>query len=514
MSGTLQDLFDRSVAREPERPAVIDPAHGRSISYADFARLSDGLAEDLSRFGAGNGDRVGVLAPKSIENVAGILATLRVGSAYVPVDATGPIHRATEIFSDCDVKMIVAQRNLAEDLRRSWSEDLSIHEFSARQELVDPGRELVVLVREADQPSPDQRLAYILYTSGSTGKPKGVTHTHQSARAFVEWCLEEFQPRSTDRFSSHAPFHFDLSILDLYVPLSCGAAVVLIGEEEGKNPLRLAQMIGDSGLSIWYSTPSVLRLLLEHGEPGRHAADSLRLVLFAGEVFAPGHLRRLQNVWPGRRYYNLYGPTETNVCTYYEIPREVPPDRKDPYPIGKAISGDQTLVVDDGRPVSPGEEGELLVTGGTVMAGYWNRPDLNAEVFYRDDEGREWYRTGDVVVENEEGDLVFRGRRDRMIKRRGFRVELGEIEAALYRHPSVGEAAVVSLPDESEGVQIRAFVSWRSNESPSTIALKSFCAENLPLYMVPDGFTFLEELPKTSTDKIDYVRMRSADGLS
>lgn len=513
MTLTLHDLFERSSAAFPDRIAVVDPARGRTITYEQLNELASALALDLTRLGTGAGHRVGIHAPKSIPAVAAILATLKVGGAYVPVDTTAPARRGVEILDDCGVSAVVVERGLANVVRAAWGRELPLHEFRAASQLVELGCDIAVLVCQGEEPSPVDGLAYVLYTSGSTGKPKGVMHTHTSARCFVDWCSETFKPTPEDRFSSHAPFHFDLSILDLYVPLAHGAAVVLIGEEDGKNPLRLAPVIAEGDISVWYSTPSVLRLLVEHGGLERHNAASLRLILFAGEVFAPGHLRRLQIAWPGRRYFNLYGPTETNVCTFYEVIGEVPADRVDPYPIGKPITGDQTLVLDpEGRPLSSGAEGELVVHGGTVMVGYWSRPELDERAFHVDAEGRRWYRTGDVVHENEDGDYVFLGRRDRMVKRRGYRVELGEIEAALYRHPHVREAAVVAAADAEDDVRVRAFVCWGDAKPPSTIVLKRFCADNLPLYMVPDRFTFLSELPKTSTDKVDYVRLKGLDG--
>ncbi len=507
MTPSLSASFERSASVHPERIAVVDPARGASIEYRELEGVSGRLAEALVELGAGPGQRVGLYAPKSIPAVAAVLATLRTGAAYVPVDATAPARRGAEILDDCGVCAVVVERGLAARLCEAWDREPQLHNLPLPTHL---GADLALLPCRESEPAPVDGLSYVLYTSGSTGKPKGVMHTHASAGAFVAWCRNVFQPVPEDRFSSHAPLHFDLSILDLFVPLSSGAAVVLIGEEEGKNPLRLAPLIAESGISVWYSTPSVLRLLVEHGGLDSCRPGRLRLVLFAGEVFPPGHLRRLQRAWPGRKMWNLYGPTETNVCTAYEIEEEVPEDRTLPYPIGKPIDGDATRVLDgEGRDVAPGEEGELVVRGGTVMAGYWNRPDLDERAFLGDPDGARWYRTGDLVHEDGNRDYVFLGRRDRMVKRRGYRVELGEIEAALYRHPDVVEAAVVAVPDP-DGVRIEAFLRHAGGGPGSTIAMKRFCAENLPLYMVPDRFRFLDELPKTSTDKIDYQRLQHA----
>jgi L-proline---[L-prolyl-carrier protein] ligase len=359
--------------------------------------------------------------------------------------------------------------------------------------------------------SPADDLAYVLYTSGSTGKPKGVMLSHRAAVSFVDWCSETFAPRAEDRFSSHAPLHFDLSILDLYLAFTHGATVVLIGEEVGKDPLRLAALMAEARLTVWYSAPSILSVLAQYGNLSRYDYSPLRLVLFAGEVFPVKHLRALKALVPHPRYFNLYGPTETNVCTFCEIPAVIPDERTTPYPIGKTCSHLRAKVVDaQGTEVTSSGEGELCITGPAVMQGYWNLPEQTARAFLLDSAGMRWYRTGDVVMEDADGNYLYLGRRDRMVKRRGYRIELGEIEAGLYRHPAVKEAAVIALADEA-GVRIRAFLSCQEGKRPSIVELKRFCAEVLPLYMVPDFFSFQAALPQTSTGKVDYQRLKDID---
>jgi acyl-coenzyme A synthetase/AMP-(fatty) acid ligase len=232
-------------------------------------------------------------------------------------------------------------------------------------------------------------------------------------------------------------------------------------------------------------------------------------VLFAGEVFPVKHLRALHSLLPKPRYFNLYGPTETNVCTFYEIPAKISEERTIPFPIGKSCSHLSCKVVDEqGRETPKGEEGELCVSGRGVMQGYWALPEQTERAFLTDDTGVRWYKTGDVVIEAADGNYTYRGRRDRMVKRRGYRVELGEIEAGLYRHPLVKEAAVIAIPDEEEGIKISAFLSCRTPKHPSLIEMKRFCTEHLPIYMIPNRFSWHEALPKTSTDKIDYQRLK------
>ena len=232
------------------------------------------------------------------------------------------------------------------------------------------------------------------------------------------------------------------------------------------------------------------------------------MVLFAGEVFPVKQLRDLQRRWPNPAYYNLYGPTETNVCTFARIPDSIPSDRAVPYPIGFACSHCRTLVLDsERREVQIGGEGLLYVSGPSVFQGYWNRPVENAAAFIERD-GARWYNTGDVVKWDGNEGFIYVGRQDRMVKRHGYRIELGEIERALYLHTRVREAAVVSSSDPDARVQITAFLNCDGSEVPSIIELRAFCASQLPAYMTPDRFVFQQRLPRTSTNKVDYQALR------
>jgi amino acid adenylation domain-containing protein len=511
MTTSLHQLLVQSAERWPNRMAVTD-AFG-SQSYAELSALSDRLKDHLAGMGVGVGDRVGICLRKSIDSLAAIFGVLKSGAAYVPVGPDVPAARNAFIFSDCKVKVIISEQEFETALRT----ELAALEFSPEllvMERSGGGRGMQPMLEQRERTTPVtptisaetglDDLAYILYTSGSTGRPKGVMLTHRNGLTFVEWCSEVLQPTIEDCFSSHAPFHFDLSILDIYVPLKHGSTLCLISEAVGKDPMKLADLIGKSHITVWYSTPSVLTMLTEYGHIGDYDLTSIRMILFAGEVYPIKHLAKLMSMLPKRRYLNLYGPTETNVCTFYELPLEIPSDQSSPFPIGKVCSHLRGRVVDAAdKQVPSGVSGELCITGPGVMHGYWNRPEQTHAAFIVDPSGEHWYRTGDLVEEDADGNYRFLGRKDRMVKRRGFRVELGEIESTLYRHEQVDEAAVVAVDDETKGMTIKAYLNC-NQARPSIIALKRFCADNLPVYMVPDVFQFLDSLPKTSTDKIDY----------
>ena len=516
-SHALHQFLTHATQLYPEHLAVQEPGHG-AVTYKELAILSDRLRDRLSALGVRPGDRVGIYMHKSIDAVASIFGILKTGAAYTPVDPGAPAARNAYIMDNCAVKVVIIEERFWAKLHQELAQLGTQPEFLLlagtgggeplrqaldREEAQHPAPEVTTVL----QASTD--LAYILYTSGSTGQPKGVMLSHDNAVSFVDWCSEAFQPQPHDRFSSHAPFHFDLSILDIYVPLKHGATLVLVAEDIGKDPQRLAHLIAEQQISVWYSAPSILSLLTQLGNLKQHDCAALRLVLFAGEVFPVKHLRALQAAWPRPRYFNLYGPTETNVCTFCDIPAHIPEERTVPFPIGKACSHLKAKVVDEhGQDVLPGVEGELCISGRGVMQGYWNLPEQNSRAFLIDGTGHPWYKTGDMVVEANDGNYTFIGRRDRMVKRRGYRVELGEIEAGLYRHPAIKEAAVIAVPDNASGVKIKAFLSCRGAKHPSLIELKRFCAAHLPLYMIPDLFSWHEALPKTSTDKIDYQRLK------
>ncbi len=515
-STLLHQFLDISAARRSDHVAVED-AHG-TIIYRDLGVLTNRVRDWLLQSGVRRGDRVGIYLHKSIDSVAAIFGILKAGAAYVPVDPLAPASRNAYIFNNCSIRTAIVEDQFAAGLRAEMAKLGAVPAFVVTSG-TGGGKPLAQAIQHDCQsrcdsstnalpPAPED-LAYILYTSGSTGQPKGVMLTHRNGLSFVDWCSEALDPREEDRFSSHAPFHFDLSILDIYVPIKLGATLVLISEEVGKSPTQLAELIAKKRISVWYSTPSILGLLTQFGDVPSRDFSHLRTILFAGEVFPVKHLRALQTVVPGRRYFNLYGPTETNVCTFHEVPSPFPEGRTEPFPIGKVCSHLRAKVVDEtGQEVVRGDEGELCISGAGVMQGYWNRPEQTANVFLEDTSDGRWYKTGDIVIEDANGDYIYRGRRDRMIKKRGYRVELGEIESCLYQHPSVKEVATVAVSDEENGVRVKAFLSTHDGSRLSLIALKQFCAERLPPYMVPDLFSFQPSLPKTSTDKVDYQRLK------
>jgi amino acid adenylation domain-containing protein len=519
----LHHLLIESAAGYPDRTAVVDRAE--SMTYRELDESSARLADELAARGAGPGNRVGLYLDKSLHAIVAVWAVLRAGAAYVPLDVASPVKRVARIVDKGDLCGILttAKRwpSLALEVARA-PPVVGIAQAAQQPvetgfafERSDPSRVPPAdsgAHREEHDPS---RAAYILYTSGSTGQPKGVVLSHRAALSFVDWAAETTQLGPTDVVSSHAPLHFDLSVFDLFSTCRAGATVALVPPELNVFPRNLADWIAAQRISVWYSVPSLLSRLALSGKLERHDWSHLRQIVFAGEVFPVAHLRRLREQIPGARYWNWYGPTETNVCTAYAVDA-LPPEQTTPVPIGTACANSKLLVVNDaGSVCEPGETGELYVSGPSLMTGYQGMPEATARALVARGEGSNsalWYRTGDLVREDAAGLLHLLGRRDGMIKSRGYRIELGEIESVLYQHPGVAEAAAIALPDEESGHVIRVAAVAKPGHALDAGKLRAFFAERLPTYMIPLSIEVRASLPRGSTGKVN--RLRLAEELS
>jgi amino acid adenylation domain-containing protein len=488
----VNHLLEASARRAPDAPAVVDGE--RTISYAELDVRANQLANALLELGVRQSDRVALYLEKSIESVIAVYGVLKAGAAYVPLDPQAPPTRLGQIARDSNARIVVTgleqadTSKLGTGLRTLSTADLAGFDIAA------PTRQTI-----------DADLAYVLYTSGSTGVPKGVMLTHRNCLAFVQWAAEEFAISPSDRLSSHAPLHFDLSTFDLFAAALAGAPVVLVPRSASTFPSQVRTFIETAEITVWYSVPSILTMLALRGGLPPGALPSLRAILFAGEVFPTRHLRRLMELLPHARFANLYGPTETNVCTWWEV-ETIPPGHDEAIPIGTAIENVEVFAVaDDGSRAKPGQAGELYVRGPTVMQGYLGDPEKTAERLVPNPFGEVLqqlvYRTGDLVQQSADGSYRFLGRRDEQIKSRGYRIELGEIEAALHAHPAVIECAVVAVPDELITNRIEAYVSTR--EPVTSGELVGFCSQRIPSYMIPQAFRFTEALTRASTGKVD-----------
>ena len=513
MAYLLQQLQSASAERHADKPAVW--AQGRTLTHGQLEADSNRLALCLQARGIGRGDRVGLWFPKAVESIVAMLGILKCGASYVPLDPMAPPMRIASILADCSLAGLIT------DATRLHGLDPSAQQSLRLRLLVEPATaDASTLSWDTLGAFPDtppavdaveSDLAYILYTSGSTGNPKGVMISHRNALTFVDWCADTFRVTASDRLSNHAPLHFDLSVFDVYNALEAGACVFLIPESVAVFPANMAAFIAQHGISIWYSVPSALVSLLLHGGLETRELAALRLVLFAGEVLPMKYLRRLTAALPRADFYNLYGPTETNVCTYYPVDRAALA-QVERLPIGRACANTEVFALDaGGARVQPGQEGELYVRGPSVTSGYWGDAEKTARSVVphplHSPSSEKVYRTGDLVVLRSDGDYDFVGRRDSMVKSRGYRIELGDIESALYLLPGVREAAAVAIPDPEIGCRLIAFVVPHQPDGLSVLSIQQHCSERIPKYMIPEKIILCDGLPRTSTGKVDRTRL-------
>ncbi|MEV0275835.1 AMP-binding protein [Streptomyces sp. NPDC050610] len=479
----LHQLVSDAARRDPGALAVHGP-DGR-LTYGELDALADRCGAALAARGVRPGDRVVLWAGKSTRAVALTQGCLRLGAVYVPVADSNPPSRAARIGRGCGAALTVTD---AAGAARAGDAPWEAGALVTFEELLESANGAALPPAGG---SPDD-LAYILYTSGSTGEPKGVCLSHRNALAFVTWAADLLELGPSDRLANHAPFNFDLSVFDLYAAFHAGASVHLISSELAYAPEQLVRFVRRNELTVWYSVPSALSLMMAKGGLFDEAPPpALRVCVFAGEPFPLPQVQELRARWPGVRMFNWYGPTETNVCTSYEVGVDVA-ERSAALPIGTVCSGDSVTLVPQDRD----GEYELLVSGPTVMLGYWGREPHTGP-----------YRTGDIVRVGDGGNLEFAGRRDHLVKVRGQRVELGEVESVLGAHPGVADAAVVVVGSGLEAA-LHAVVTKRGPDARvSLLGIKEFSARRLPSYMIVDALHVVDELPRTGNGKKDRVRM-------
>jgi len=490
----VHELFEAQVERSPEAVAIA--FEDQQLTYRQLNQRANQMAHYLRGVGVGLEVLVGVMMERSVEMVVALLGILKAGGAYMPLDPSYPKERLEFMLKDAQVEVLLTGGRTRAPLR----------EYEGRAVCVDSGWEKFGLEsgEDLDGNAESSSLAYLLYTSGSSGVPKGVAITHRSAAVLVGWGKEAFSEEELSGVLASTSICFDLSVFELFVPLSSGGKVILIG-----NVLELPRLPEARMVTLINTVPSAIAELLRmDGIP-----VSAGMVNLAGEPLEPALTQALYQRPGVRRVCNLYGPTEdTTYSTWYCVGRE----GKAKVPIGRPVADTQIYLLDEySNPVPVGAPGQLFIGGAGLARGYWRRPELTAERFisnpFSERAGARLYRTGDLACYLSNGDIEFLGRLDHQVKLRGYRVELGEIEAVLSQHPVVREAVVVAREVNPGDKRLVAYLVAREKSPPTLSGLREFLRAKLPEYMVPSAFVFLDSLPLTPNGKVDRRALPELD---
>jgi len=519
----LQHEISARARENPEAPALA--YKDTRLTYRELDETSNRLAHLLVHAGCRPGDRIGLLMPKAPWAIVSLLATLKADAICVPMNSSNPVPRQAKLLELAECRCVLAggkpAANLAEILAAATLRQPPIIGW-LDEEAREPARVAAFTqadlaaypARAREYQNDEDAAAEILFTSGSTGIPKGVVITHSGIAHCVRWARDYFGVQRTDRLSLHSSLHFDLATFDTFTALSSGAELNIVPAELNTLPHKLAQFIRTNRLTQWLSVPAALNLMANFDVLEPSDFPTLRRVIFGGEVLPTAALMHWMERLPHVQFTNIYGPTETTICsTYYTVAR-CPADRREPIPLGNACPGEQLLVLDRNlERVPPGTIADLYIRGVGLSPGYWREPDKTRAVFiehrwpdgYRD----RLYKTGDLASYGPDGLLHFHGRADTQIKCRGYRIELGDIESALGTLAGLRESAVVAIPSEGfEGSLICCAYAPAPEQPTSPRELRLALQAQLPAYMLPARWRQYESLPRNANDKVDRVQLK------
>ncbi|PYJ33551.1 MAG: non-ribosomal peptide synthetase [Verrucomicrobia bacterium] len=492
----LHHLFEEQVERTPDAVAVV--FEDQRLTYRQLNVRATQLGHYLRSLGVGPEMLVGICVERSLELLVGILGILKAGGAYVPLDPTYPAERTRFVLEDARVPVLLTLQQLRADLGAEIP--------SCTIVCLDTDWETIA---EAPTETPHsgvgpQNLAYVIYTSGSTGKPKGVAIEHHSPVTLVHWAQEIFSPEECIGVLFGTSICFDLSVFEMFVPLSRGGKIIL-----AENALQLPDLPASGEVTLVNTVPSAINELMRR----QVLPSSVRTVCLAGEPLVVELVKQVYQFPSVRKVYDLYGPTEAATYSTSALRRV-----NGPRTIGRPFANTQVYLLDQNeQPVPVGLPGQIYIGGDGLARGYLNRPELTAEKFIADPfssrPGARLYKTGDLARYFPDGNIEFIGRLDHQVKIRGFRIELGEIEAVLCRHPDLSACAVVTQNEGGGDKTLAAFVVGREQSEMSIGTLRQWLGEKLPDYMIPSRFFVLPALPLTPSGKVDRKALEKMDGV-
>jgi len=495
----IHQIVEAYALLQPESIAVVDEKE--SLTYHELNCQANQVAHHLQHLGNMPQQPIGIYMDQSVRAVVGMLAVLKTGNAYVPIDTRYPLARLTAILEEAGISIVLTQATVRENLKATayvsvdLDEDWSVIAQQPRENLNHDGN--------------DRDLAYIIFTSGSTGKPKGVEIEHRSLRNLIGWHQQEFHITAQDRATLFASISFDASVWELWPYLCSGAHVYAVPAEVHGSLAHLQNWLIANEITICFLPTPLAEQVIKLEWP---AATPLRTLLTGGD--------RLHSFPPPALPFTLinnYGPTEnTVVATSCVVPPD--PEAKQLPSIGKPITNVEIYILDDAlQPVPTGTAGELYIAGASLARGYRHQPQLTKERFlphpFSSDPDARLYKTGDLACRNADGTLTFLGRNDHQIKVRGFRIELAEVEAALAAHAAIQECCAISIPVTMEENQLIAFFVPKEQATISVDDLREYLNQTLPDYMIPARFIQMEALPLSASGKVDRQQLASMSAL-
>lgn len=499
---TLPQLIAEQAQRTPHAIAV--EFEGKEVTYEELLSRADALATRLRGLGVGPEVLVGICLERGVEMVVAILATLRAGGAYVPIEPDLPVERIATICEDIGSPPFVTESRFLDRVPGHAGRIVCLD--VPQQHHADAA---VASLRGGAQAGPDN-LAYVIFTSGSTGRPKGVLNVHRGLMNRIWWMQREYRLGPSDVVLQKTPYGFDVSVWEFVWPLMVGAKLVVAKPGGHRDAGYLTSIVRERGVTTLHFVPSMLRYFVD--AQGVADCTSIRRVICSGEALPYPLAQQFLQVLPGAELHNLYGPTEASIdVTYWQCKASDPGPT---VPIGRPIANTQIHILGEGdAPLGVGEPGELVIGGVGVARGYLNRPDLTASRFVPDPfskrPGATMYRTGDLASRRPDGAIEYLGRIDHQVKLRGFRIELGEIETTLALHPDIREAAVVLREHPTTGdKRLVAYVTHREGR-PTEQDVRQFLRRKLPEYMVPSAVVFLDALPLSQNGKLDRKALPS-----
>jgi amino acid adenylation domain-containing protein len=494
----VHELFEAQAERTPERIAL--RFENQHMTYRELNSRSNQLARHLRNLGVGPDALVAIYAQRSLEMVVGLLAVLKAGAAYVPVDPTYPAERVAFMLKDAGARILLSDEHLIAKLPALAGTEIVALSEPRWEVSSEAGQNLPRIATPAN-------LAYVIYTSGSTGQPKGARIPHRAIVNHLQWMQSKFPMNECDCVLQKTEFGFDVSVWEFLAPLAAGARLVLARPGGHQDPGYLVDTILQHQVTVLQLVPSLLRMLIE--TPGIRNCGSLRHIFCGGEAMPedlPWRVFRLLEA----ELHNMYGPTEAAIDSlHYTVPRGYSGGA---IPIGRPVGNTQAYVLDERcEPAPIGVPGELYLGGVQVGCGYHNRPELTAQCFIPDAftsvPGAKLYKTGDRARFLADGNIEFLGRIDEQVKVRGYRVELGDIAWTVQQHAAVRECVVAMREDVPGSKQLVAYVVRAGSSGARPEELRNFLRQRLPAYMIPSAFVFLKAFPLAPNGKVDRQRL-------